>query len=132
GYSGLRERRYDRPDEKIATLTVRIETLDGALPPERPVAFVKIDVEGAELAVLRGARRTLARWRPHVVFEHGRGAADRYDAAPQDVFDLLESCGLATSLLERRLAGRAPLSRSEFVRQFETGANWYFVAHPTS
>lgn len=35
--------------------------------------LLKIDVEGAELAVLRGARRLLAEQRPHLVIEtHGR------------------------------------------------------------
>jgi hypothetical protein len=33
------------------------------------IAVIKIDVEGAELEVMRGLRATLARYRPFVVFE---------------------------------------------------------------
>jgi len=41
------------------TIPVTVTTLDGAVP-SAAVALLKIDVEGAELSVLRGATRTLA------------------------------------------------------------------------
>jgi FkbM family methyltransferase len=37
--------------------------------PDRPVRLIKIDVEGFELNVLKGLRRTLERWMPMVVTE---------------------------------------------------------------
>lgn len=39
---------------------------------------VKVDVEGHELAVFEGARETLLRHRPAIVFENGVGASDRW------------------------------------------------------
>lgn len=52
------------------TETIRIETLDGYFfdQPERP-DFIKIDVEGFEPRVLRGAQALLARKQPTVVLE---------------------------------------------------------------
>lgn len=46
--------------EAAATETIEVETLDNLLPeaPQRP-ALLKIDVQGFELGVLRGAQRTL-------------------------------------------------------------------------
>lgn len=42
------------------------------------VDVVKVDVEGHELAVFEGARETLLRHRPAIVFENGVGASDRW------------------------------------------------------
>jgi FkbM family methyltransferase len=56
------------PDEGLAEVSVRVTTLDdevrelGLVP-----TFVKIDVEGAELDVLKGAAQVLARHRPRLL-----------------------------------------------------------------
>jgi len=34
-----------------------------------PVDFIKVDVEGQELQVMRGAEQTLRRWKPYVIME---------------------------------------------------------------
>lgn len=49
------------------THAVEIRTLD-SFPLER-VDCLKIDVEGMELDVLRGAEHTIRRWVPHIIFE---------------------------------------------------------------
>ncbi|MCS7025771.1 MAG: FkbM family methyltransferase [Bryobacteraceae bacterium] len=54
------------------TLRVRSVTLDHFLSSQdriRPPDVIKIDVEGAELRVLRGARQMLAQWRPTVLLD---------------------------------------------------------------
>ncbi len=133
GYSGLRERRYDRPHEDVVQTTVRTARLDDEVDADRPIHLVKIDVEGAELQVLQGGERVLSRWRPYIVLEHGLGAADRYGTRPEDVYDLLSGWGLQVSLLHRWLARRpasGPLDRAGFVRQFDQAIHYYFLAHP--
>jgi FkbM family methyltransferase len=131
-YSGILRRQYARHDEEIVEIPVTLARLDDLVPPDAPVRLVKIDVEGAELQVLRGAEATLRRCRPYVVFEHGRGAADCYGTTPGQVFDLLAGCGLRVSIMGDWLdAGETrTLTREAFCDQFETGRNYYFLAHP--
>lgn len=128
-YSGLRERRYDRPDEKVELIRVRTTTLDAIVPEDAVVSMVKIDVEGGELGVLQGGSRVLSR-RPVVVFEHGLGAADHYGTEPGVIHDLMWGHGLRISSLNGYLAFEPSYSRDEFEYQFYSGTRWMFVAHP--
>ncbi|MFZ4516480.1 MAG: FkbM family methyltransferase [Acidimicrobiia bacterium] len=131
-YSGLQSR-VDLPAwSEIEQLEVPLERLDDLVDPETPIAFVKIDVEGAELSVLRGAVSTLQRWRPVVVFEHGLGGADAYGALPEDVFDFLAACGLQVSRLNDWLQGRSHLSRRAFCEEFYERREYVFVADANS
>jgi len=131
GFSGLRRRSYERPDEEVRTITVQTARLDDVVSAARPVALVKIDVEGAELQVLLGGVATLTRCKPFIIFEHGRGAADHYGTAPAQVYDLLvEQCNLRMNLMRRWLTGERPISRSDFIGLYESGREFYYLAHP--
>jgi len=124
-FSGLRERSYHGLDEvRKHEITVRTERLDDVHPDGFAPQFIKIDVEGAELLVLRGARETIRRFRPAIVFEHGAGAADRYGAGPGDVYDLL------VGELDMRifdLDGAGPYTRRQFEDVFAEPL-WNFLA----
>jgi FkbM family methyltransferase len=55
---------------------------------------VTIDVEGAELMVLRGAERMLRELRPLVwVSIHEEAVTERYQQDPKQIYALMESCG---------------------------------------
>lgn len=123
--SGLRERTDISPDAAREQIEVRTERLDDVLAPGYVPALLKIDVEGAELQVLRGAAETLARHRPLVVFEHGIGGADLYGTRPEDVHDLLNEVGMRIFDLD----GTGPYSREQFVETF-TEPIWNFLATP--
>lgn len=128
--SGLAKRECTA-NEKTEQIEVKTALLDDLLPENVQIDFIKVDVEGAELQVFRGARQTLARCRPVVVFEHGLGGADQFGTKPEEVFDLLqEECGLELSLMEDWLKGREPLSRKRFQDEFNSHRNFYFMAHP--
>jgi FkbM family methyltransferase len=57
------------------------------------VDVIKIDVEGAEELVLRGAIRSLTKYSPVVIFEFNPGCAARLGLSPYAARDLLESLG---------------------------------------
>ena len=130
-YSGFIKRRYDQPDEKEITITVKTDRLDDILDDSQQVSLIKIDVEGAELQVLRGARNIIERDKPIIIFEHGLGAADFYGTRPEEVYDVVcTDCGMSVSLLDDWLSNRRALSKEEFNDQFYKGLNYYFIAHP--
>jgi FkbM family methyltransferase len=131
GFSGFRKRHYDRSNEEITLIDVRTALLDAVVDPGHHIDLIKIDVEGAELEVLSGARKILANDQPVVVFEHGLGAADYYETTPEDIFDLLNTkCGLRISLLDGYLRNKDALTREEFHKRFYVDYDYYFVAHP--
>lgn len=57
------------PDGDATPVPVTVATLDEQLAGERRIDVMKIDVEGSELEVLRGGRRTIRQHRPIVYFE---------------------------------------------------------------
>ncbi|WCO65821.1 FkbM family methyltransferase [Iamia majanohamensis] len=128
-YSGILERDYTGPEE-VALIEVEMARMDDVVPDDVAVSFIKIDVEGGELGVLRGASRILREHRPVVVFEFGPGAADHYGTTPHDVFAFFAEHGMSVGLLDRYLRGEAPLTEEELTRHYE-GIDFYFVAYPT-
>jgi FkbM family methyltransferase len=56
-------------DGAVQLYNVDIKRLDDILSEK--VDFIKMDIEGAELAALRGARNIIERWKPSILFECG-------------------------------------------------------------
>ena len=109
-------------------LTVRVERLDDALPEGFVPALIKIDVEGAEEQVLRGALETIRRHRPVVVLEHGNSAAE-YGTRPDDIFELL--CGEAgLRIFDMDGVGPLTLERFRALASPPAAKRWNFFARP--
>lgn len=123
GFSGL----VRRPDvtDTATEIPVRVATLDDELGSAVP-RLVKIDVEGAEVRVLRGAQRTLAEHRPHVVFEHQPEASALYDDSSVDLWELLYQQDYRVFSLD----GDGPWSSATFARRAESGAVLDWLATP--
>jgi FkbM family methyltransferase len=121
-YSGLRQRSYP-PGTTTTQITVPVVTLDDELG-DRDVTLLKIDVEGGEMGVLNGARKTLERCRPVVVFEHGAGAREFYGTAAADVWQFFNELGMRIFDTD----GNGPLSLDDFARESST-TRWNWVAH---
>lgn len=127
-YSGLLRRKYDRPNEADTSITVQTARLDDVLPADTAVDLMKIDVEGAEMLVLAGAKETIVRAKPVIIFEHGIGASDVYGTGPEEVFAFFYSLGYGIYLLEDFLAKKIPFTQAQFSRQYYGKKNFYFVA----
>lgn len=113
-WSGLRRRPYPPRvrDGDLEVLRVRTERLDDVVPVGYVPHLVKIDVEGGELDVLRGARRLLKTHRPIVVFELSQAPADIYGADGAGLHALLtEEIGLRIYDLD----GDGPYGADELV-----------------
>jgi FkbM family methyltransferase len=128
-YSGLKKRTY-AVDPEIEEIHVEVNLLDQIIPETHSVDLIKIDVEGAELGVLKGARKLIERNRPYLIFECGLGASEHYGTEPEMVYDFMHSCGLGIFLLDDFLKEKEALSREKFSEIFCNNAEYYFLAGP--
>lgn len=127
-YSGLKRTDGAPRITGVQEITVKLARLDDALPKNYMVDVLKIDVEGAELAVLRGGKATLARCKPIVIFEFQKERAISYGDSPAPYFDLL-CTELGYTLF--RVDGVGPLSLEQFEHVFEAGDCFNFIARQT-
>ena len=88
------------------SIIVRANRLDDLLPVDRPIALLKIDVEGAEKLVLDGAPQTLARTSA-IYFEYSdrMSAAFGYNLA--DLEELLLHAGFTVRPVAATVQGEA-------------------------
>jgi FkbM family methyltransferase len=121
--------------------TVEGRPIDDVWPADRPLDFVKCDVEGGELDVLRGARRIRKTWEPIWMLEFDERFLAQANVEPAEVAaevsDLLcwwrsdkDGWGLADNL--GAIVGEAPTYKNVFLvpraraTQF---AKWMKVTH---
>lgn len=112
GFSGLAKPVVDRATDLIQ---VPCRRLDDLVPADRRIGFIKIDVEGAEVAAFRGARRILSEDRPTILFECATSCLAGFDQVPADMFaSLVGESGYDIFLIKDRLAGGPPLDLPTF------------------
>lgn len=100
GYSSLaRPVGNDKTKVEIKVSICRLDDLVSA----SDVDAIKIDVEGAELGVLRGAVRLLVRCRPIIMFESGPPTEDGLGYTKESMFEFLHAMSYAI-LIPNRLA----------------------------
>ncbi len=90
--SGLKKRHiYNAVPSEFQKIKVGVFKLDDLIALDTKVTFIKIDVEGGELDVLRGAPRLLASSRPIVAFECGAASFLGYHKTPGEIFNLFDA-----------------------------------------
>lgn len=129
-YSGIKKRNYDRPNEQDTVITVKTELLDNFLPKDYKLGLIKIDVEGAEMQVLKGAAATIEATKPMIIFEHGLGASDIYGTTPDMIYAFFDEKKYNISLLKDWLNNKKFFTLKEFETQYYKRINHYFIAWP--
>ena len=129
-YSGIKKRKYAVAHPDIEEITVQLKRLDEVIPASEKIDFIKIDVEGAELGVLKGGVETIIRNKPFIVFEFGLGASEYYGTKPEDIYTLVtKTFGMQISNLSDFLHNRPPLGFQAFSDTYDHAGEYYFLAH---
>jgi FkbM family methyltransferase len=123
-FSGLHEGVYPGPTA-VRRITVAVETLDRVFLDLPALRYMKIDAEGAELAILRGAESLLERLRPVVGFELGMSANQQLGSTPANMARFWEK----HSYNVYGIHGRR-LTESDIVESARRHEIWDYVAVP--
>ena len=126
-YSGIKMRTYPK-DEQVETIQIQLDTLDNQLKQHDRVDMIKIDVEGAELEVLKGAKKIIEKFHPIIVFEHGLGASDHYNTSPEDILSFFDDHQYQLFTLKGFIADEPALLRNEFIDFYLSNKEYYFLA----
>lgn len=124
--SGATVRSDLRPGRRLDTIKVPVAVFDDLRDgvANRPVALVKVDVEGAELEVLTGMRRTLLEDRPPVLCEvlFTDPSADLEAAGTRNraLMRLLDECGYTARQLIKTGDG-TQVSEARRIEALESG-----------
>jgi len=85
-----------RPREswkETAAVSVAVQRLDDVFREQTRLDVIKIDVEGAELSVIRGARETILRFRPVIAFEAEESNTSAFGYTTCDLKKEIEALG---------------------------------------
>lgn len=127
--SGMVKRKIMEGHYATQEITVPMKQLDSVIPPGQKIDLLKIDVEGAEVKVLRGAKQLLATSQPVILFEYGKEGGEIYNTTAEEMYELLSGLGYSISILDYFLNNLQPFNRAEFLGQYDKGYNWFFIAY---
>ncbi len=129
GFSGLQR----HGDGEFEPLMVTCARLDDELPTDRTFDFVKIDVEGAEMLVVRGGAEFLRRDRPHLLFECSPDSPLAFGYQPIDLYGSVIALGYDVYTTHGWLDGAPPVDDAGFLRALEypfEAFNWFATTTP--
>lgn len=112
GFSGLRS--ITKMND-VNSFQVQCERLDDVVPSDGHIDFIKVDVEGGELDVFRGANDLLQRCQPHILFECTRSGLTSFGFTPNEIFNfLVQQHSYSVFLIKDWLDGKEPLDIKRF------------------
>jgi FkbM family methyltransferase len=123
-YSGFKERVYHDDAIEREIISVPVRRLENKRFPGR-VKYIKIDAEGGDLIIMRGARNLIEKSRPFVTFELGDNSIVEYNYESIDYYKFF--VGLEYELYT--ITG-VKLSRESLVESSKVQSVWDYVAAP--
>lgn len=125
--SGLKKRHiYNAVPSEFQKIKVGVFRLDDLIPLKNTISFVKIDVEGGELDVLRGAKELLESSRPIVAFECGASSFKGYHETPDEIFNIFSNLGYQIfSIIGQQISDVACFSEATHAQ-----TAWDYIAFP--
>ncbi len=127
-YSGLNKRKFSDANAQIKPIEVEVRKLDDLISQDLKIKFIKIDVEGAELKVLKGAEKIIENSHPYIAFEFGLGGSDYYNTTATDVYHFFESKNYALFDFESYLKHQRPYTLEAFNKTFKENIIYNFIA----
>ncbi len=87
--SGLKRRDYGANDAIVKQIQVEVETLDHYFDTfnKNGISYIKLDAEGAEVSILKGASECLKQYRPIVSVEYGRPSYSAYGLTADSLYN---------------------------------------------
>lgn len=76
-FSGLQKRVYDNPTA-LKKIPIQVRTIDGLFLDLPSLRYIKVDAEGGEFHIFKGATRCIEKFRPLVSFEFGANTLAEY------------------------------------------------------
>ena len=130
--SGLKKRPYPSFHQE-KNISVATDFLDNIIKEEDNIHLIKIDVEGGEWNVLKGATKTIKRSNPLILFEGGKVEGDLYGFNASTIYQLFtQEFGYSIYTLKGWLKTKNELPFLEFENYYETGKEFFFLAAPIS
>ena len=87
-------------DKNYKKIDIPCDTIDNIMSekfPDKKIIGIKMDIEGAEYFAIKGAKQTLLRDKPFILFENHKQHTDKFYHNAEDVIALLESYGYRKS-----------------------------------
>jgi FkbM family methyltransferase len=116
GFSGLRPHVSGEAKKAFEILKVTCQRLDNIVPIDLPIGFIKLDVEGAELAVLRGGESLLNRSKPTILFECTQSGLEAHTLSLEVIYAFFEDHAYSIFLIKDWLEDGEPLNYERFAR----------------
>jgi FkbM family methyltransferase len=124
-FSGLKKRHYHLQDVVTKNIEVQIHRLDTIKEKFGKVSYIKVDAEGGELQILRGARLLISESRPIISFELGDSSLVNYEYTCDDYYSFFEDLNYRVYSIFG-----IHMTRDEFLKATKEQFLWDYIAIP--